>query len=134
MINSLVTTFPKFPDDNSLVANALIVTAKVCMPALPPMDATIGIRKARATICSIDAPNKLITHVANKAVNKFNKSQLNLLLVFCKTVSVITSSPTPASLSTSSSASSFKTVKTSSPVIMPTNLFSLLTTPADTKL
>ena len=41
---------------------------------------------------------------------------------------------TPASLKTSSSASSFKTVKTSSPVIIPTNLLFLSTTPAETKL
>ena len=72
--------------------------------------------------------------LTDKAVNKFSKSQLNLLLVFCKILSVISSSPTPASLKTSSSASSLRTVKTSSPVIMPTNLLSLSTTPAETRL
>ncbi|NDH59887.1 MAG: hypothetical protein EBY33_04015, partial [Proteobacteria bacterium] len=48
-----------------------------------------------------------------KAVNKFSKSQLNLLLVFVTTPSVISSSPTPASLNASSSASSFSTVRDS---------------------
>ena len=51
-------------------------------------------------------PKKLITHVANRAVNKFNKSQLNLRFVFNITLSVISSSPTPANLNASSSASS----------------------------
>ena len=80
--NSFVIIFPIFPDESSLEANALIVTAKVYIPALPPMEATIGIKNARATICSIEAPNLLITHVASNAVNKFNSNQLNLLFVF----------------------------------------------------
>ena len=113
---------------------ALIVTAKVCIPAFPPIDATIGIKKASATICSIEAPKKLITQVANNAVNKFNNNQLNLLFVLSITLSVISSSPTPAKRKASSSASSCTTVTTSSAVIMPTSLFSLFTTPADTKL
>ena len=132
--NSFVTIWFILPEDNSLVAKALIVTARVCIPAFPPIDATMGIKNAKATICSIEAPNLLITHVANNAVNKFNSNQLNLLLVFCKMLSVISSSPTPASLKTSSSASSLRTVKTSSPVIMPTSLLPLSTTPADMRL
>ena len=124
----------KFSEESSLVAIALTVTAKVCIPALPPIEATIGIKKAKATICSIVAPNLLITHVANKAVNKFKSNQLNLLFVFFKILSVISSSPTPASLRTSSSASSFTTVKISSLVIIPTNLLFLSTTPADVRL
>ena len=127
-----MTILAKFPDDNCFVAIALIVTAKVCIPAFPPIDATIGIKNAKATICSIDAPNILITHVASNAVNKFKSNQLNLLFVFFKTLSVISSSPTPANLKTSSWASSLRTVKTSSPVIIPTNLLSLSTTPAET--
>ena len=88
IINSFVTTLLKFPDESSFVANALIVTARVCIPAFPPIDATIGIKNANATICSIVAPNILITHVAIKAVNKFSNNQLNLLLVFFNTPSV----------------------------------------------
>ena len=118
----------------SLVASVLTVTANVCMPALPPIEATIGIKNASTTICSIVAPNKLMHHVAKNAVNKFNSSQLNLLYVFLKTPSVITSSPTPANLKASSSASSFNTVKTSSLVIIPTSLFDLSTTQAEFKL
>ena len=67
--NSFPTTRLKLLLDSSLVAIARIVTAKVCIPALPPIEATIGIRKANATICSIDAPKKLITQVAKSAVN-----------------------------------------------------------------
>merc|ERR1711991_467298 len=74
------------------------------IPAFPPIEATIGIKKANTTICSMVAPNKLIHHVARKAVNKLSKSQLNLLFVFFTTPSVISSSPTPANLKASSSS------------------------------
>ena len=94
------------------MARVLTVTANVCIPALPPIDATIGIKKARTTICSMVAPNKLIQYVAKNAVKRFNNNQLNRLLVFVITPSVISSSPTPANLNASSSASSFKTVRT----------------------
>ena len=100
------TTRLKLLFESSFVAIALIVTASVCMPAFPPIDATIGIKKANATICSIEAPKKLITQVASKAVNKFSSSQLNLLFVLSITLSVISSSPTPAKRNASSSASS----------------------------
>ena len=53
IMNSLVTIFPKFPEDNSFVAKALIVTAKVCIPALPPIEATMGIKTANKTISLI---------------------------------------------------------------------------------
>ena len=118
----------------SLVASVLTVTAKVCIPAFPPIEATIGIKKAKTTICSIVAPNKLMHHVAKNAVKRFNKSQLNRLFVLTKTPSVISSSPTPANLKASSSASSFNTVRTSSYVIIPTNLLLLSTTHAEFKL
>ena len=104
------------------------------MPAFPPIEATIGINTAKATTFSISSLKKPITIDARIAVNKFNKSQLNLLLVFFNTPSVISSSPTPAKRSASSSASSFKTVKTSSLVIIPTNLLFLSTTHAEFKL
>ena len=132
--NSFETVLLIFVLDNSCVAIALIVTANVCIPALPPIDATIGIRNANATICSIVAPKILITHVAKKAVNKFKRSQLNLLFVFLNIPSVISSSPTPASLNTSSSAYSLTMVKISSLVIIPTNLLFLSTTPAEVRL
>ena len=81
IINSFPTIRLKLLVEISCFAIALIVTASVCIPAFPPIDATIGIKKASATICSIDAPKKLITHVANKAVNKLSNSQLNLSLL-----------------------------------------------------
>ena len=40
---------------NSLVAIVLIVTASVCIPAFPPIEATIGINTASATTFSIEA-------------------------------------------------------------------------------
>ena len=132
--NSLKTFDEKLFCVKSFVAIVLTVTANVCIPAFPPIEATIGIRKARTTICSIVAPNKLIHQVARKAVNKFNKSQLNLLLVFVTIPSVISSSPTPASLNASSSASSYRTVRTSSFIIIPTNLLFLSTTAAELRL
>ena len=118
----------------SLVAIVRTVTANVCIPALPPIEATIGIKNANTTICSIVAPNKLIHQVAKKAVNRFSRSQLNLLLVLVITPSVISSSPTPANLKASSSASSCNTVKTSSLIIIPTSLLFLSTTAAEFKL
>ena len=111
-----------------------MVTARVCIPALPPIEATIGIRTAKATTFSISSWKKPITAEAIIAVNKLSKSQVNLLLVFFKTPSVIYSSPTPASLHASSSASYFNTVKISSLVIIPTNLLFLSTTHAEFKL
>ena len=68
---------------------------------------------------------------SKNAVNKLSNNQLNLLFVFVNTPSVISSSPTPANLRASSSASSFNTVKTSSDVIMPTSLLFLSTTHAE---
>ena len=104
--NSLPTILFILLLESSLVAIALIVTASVCIPAFPPIEATIGIKNASATTFSISAPKILITHDASSAVAKLTNNQLNLLLVLTKTESVISSSPTPASLKTSSSASS----------------------------
>ena len=39
------------------IASARTDTAMVWVPALPPIEATIGISTASATICSIAAPN-----------------------------------------------------------------------------
>ena len=134
IVNSFITFDEKLFFVKSLVAIVLTVTASVCIPAFPPIEATIGIKNAKTTICSIVAPNKLIHQVAKKAVNRFNSSQLNLLLVFVITPSVISSSPTPANLNTSSSASSLSTVKMSSLIIIPTSLLFLSMTAAEFKL
>ena len=45
----------KLPDEISFFAIALIVTAKVCIPAFPPIEATMGIKTARATTFSISS-------------------------------------------------------------------------------
>ena len=58
---SLKNTFLLLLSTSSLVAIALTVSVNVCVPALPPIDATIGIKIANATIFSILASNRLIT-------------------------------------------------------------------------
>ncbi len=58
-----------------LVAIARTVTAMVCVPALPPMLATIGISTARATSCSIAAPNMAMMSDATNAVPRLAISQ-----------------------------------------------------------
>ena len=59
-VNSLRIFIVKLFFVKSFVAKLLTVTANVCIPALPPIDATIGIKKANTTICSIVAPNRLM--------------------------------------------------------------------------
>ena len=46
MLNSLIILLVKLFFVKSCVAKDLTVTASVCIPALPPIDATIGIKKA----------------------------------------------------------------------------------------
>ena len=69
LLTSSINAFPKSGSLSKLrpilfllrlLAIALIVTARDCIPAFPPIDATIGIKKAKTTICSMVAPNKLI--------------------------------------------------------------------------
>ena len=52
-IASRLMTRHAFADVKSFVASARTATVKVCVPALPPIEATIGIKTARATIASI---------------------------------------------------------------------------------
>ena len=54
---------------------SLVVTAIVWVPALPPIEATIGISTASATSCSIAAPKLAITSEATNAVPRFAISQ-----------------------------------------------------------
>ena len=51
---SFKTIFIAFDGVNSLTAKARTATVNVCVPALPPIEATIGIKTAKATTCSID--------------------------------------------------------------------------------
>ena len=58
------------------------------MPALPPIDATIGISTASATICSMVASNSLMTEEATIAVNRLTNSHENRLDAICRTLSL----------------------------------------------
>ena len=79
--NSFDIIFLIFEDINSLVAKSLTVTVKVCVAALPPIEATIGIKIANATTFSIFSSKKPITKEAITAVIKFNVNQINLFFV-----------------------------------------------------
>ena len=79
--------------DNSRVASARTATVMVCVPALPPMLATIGISTASATIFSIEPSNWLITQDASSAVSRLANSQGNRPLAMVQTESDSSSSP-----------------------------------------
>ena len=59
----------------SRVASARTATVMVCVPALPPMLATIGISTASATILAIEPSNWRITQDASSAVPRLASSQ-----------------------------------------------------------
>jgi hypothetical protein len=81
----------------SRVASARTVTVMVCVPALPPIEATIGISTASATICSMVASNRLITQEARMAVARLISSQLKRDRTVETMLSDSSSSPTPPS-------------------------------------
>ena len=60
---------------------ARTATVMVWVPALPPIEATIGISTASATICWIVASNKAITQEARMAVARLTSSQPKRLRV-----------------------------------------------------
>ena len=62
----------------SFVAIALTYIVIACVPALPPIEATMGIKTAIAIICCNCSEYISITRDANMAVNKFNPNQINL--------------------------------------------------------
>ena len=106
----------------------------VCVPALPPMDATIGMSTASATICSMVASNRLITQEARIAVPRLTNSQMKRCLVVCQTGSDTDSPATPPIRRMSSDASSWMTSTTSSAVMTPSSLWSGSTTGAEVRL
>ena len=57
------------------IASARTDTAIVWVPALPPIEATIGISTASATICSIAPPNRPMIVEATSAVARLATSQ-----------------------------------------------------------
>ena len=75
---SLKIIFNEFEAVSSFIANALTATVRVCVPAFPPIEATIGIKIASATTFSIDASNNPITIDATTAVKRLTKSHENL--------------------------------------------------------
>ena len=70
--------------ESSRVARARTATVRACVPAFPPILATIGMRTARATICSIVASKNEITMEAMMAVSRFTNSQRKRVPVVAK--------------------------------------------------
>ena len=87
----VVLTAPSSP-----VASARTATVMVWVPALPPMEATIGISTASATMCSMVASNCLMTAEARMAVTRLINSHQKRAGTIWRTLSVMRSSPMPA--------------------------------------
>ena len=117
---------------NSRIAIARTATVMVWVPAFPPIEATIGISTASATIFSIVFSKNPITIEAATAVSRFTNSHGVRPRKVSSTEVRIDASDTPASAIKSSSASSSITSIISSSVIMPASLPSLSTTPVVT--
>ena len=104
------------------------------MPAMPPMDATMGMSTASATTFSIVPWNRLMTPEAMKAVSRLMPSQTARRGAERNTgAKVSSSSSRPAMDMKEWSASSRMTSTTSSMVILPSSRPSLSTTGADTQ-
>jgi hypothetical protein len=96
---------------------------------LPPIEATIGISTASATIWSIESAKKSITTDARIAVSRFTNSQTARPFAASSTLSDrLLSSLTPARRRMSSSCSSSSTAIASSMVMTPTSRPSASTT------
>ena len=78
------------------VAIARTVTVSACVPAFPPIDATIGISTASATKARMVSVNCEITVAARIAVQRLIASHTNRPRAISKTPSDSSSSPTPA--------------------------------------
>ena len=78
------------------VASARTVTVSACVPALPPIEATIGIRTASATKARMVSVNCEITVAARIAVQRLTASHTKRPRAISKTPSLSSSSPTPA--------------------------------------
>ena len=113
-----------------MVARARTVMVSVWVPAFPPIEATMGMSTARATICSMVASNILITSEAKAAVTRLTSNQAKRFAEDWSTPSPIVSSPTPPRSKISSSNSSRATSITSSTVIIPSNFPEASITPA----
>ncbi len=108
-----------FEPVRSRVASARTATVSDCVAALPPMEATIGIRTASATSAWMVASNCAITSEARIAVIRFTNSHGKRCRTICAVRSLRLSSPRPASRRMSSSVSSSRTAMASSMVMTP---------------
>ncbi len=107
---------------SSRVAIARTATVRVWVPALPPIEATIGIRTASATSCWMVPSNTPMTIDAAIAVKRLTSNQVKRDRVVSRiALERSSSSPTPARRIMSSSYSSSITSTTSSTVITPTS-------------
>ena len=100
-------------------ASARTATVTVCVPALPPIEATMGISTASATSRSMVASKSPITAEATTAVSRLINSHEVRPCIVSQRLERTLESPTPASAIRSSSASSSMTSMTSSMVITP---------------
>src|SRR3546814_20128178 len=73
---SFQTMRAAFDADSSRVASARTATVRVCVAALPPIEATIGMSTASATTASMVASNSEMTVAARNAVQMFTASQV----------------------------------------------------------
>ncbi len=111
-----------------------MMSVTVCVPAMPPMLATTGIRTASATTFSIVASNRPTTHEASSAVNRLMPSQSARRRALLRTpANTSSSSSRPAAASAGCSACSRTTSTTSSMVMRPSSLPSSATTAADSR-
>ena len=79
-INSLLNKYLKFFLFNFLIASALIYMPSVCVAAIPPILATIGMSTAAYTTFSKTSANRLIEAAAIIAVKRLIESQK---ILFC---------------------------------------------------
>ena len=115
----------------SRVASARTATVMVCVAAFPPIDATMGMSTASATISWMVASNMPMMSEATTAVPRLMSSHTKRERAVSRTESDSSSSPTPARRRMSSSASSRMTSTTSSMVSTPTSRPLASTTGAD---
>ena len=102
---------------SSRVARARTATVRVWVPALPPMEAAMGLITASAASLAIDPWKMPITQEARMAVPRLINSHQNRDRVIPMMVSPRPRSDTPARASMSSSLSSWMTPTMSSTVI-----------------
>ena len=116
----------------SRIASARTTTVTVWVPALPPIEATIGMRTASATTCAMVASKIAITPEARIAVPRLMSSQRKRCFVVSSTLLCRSDSDTPPRRRISSSASSSTISTTSSTVTRPSSLPLSFTTGAET--